>query len=194
MKIIQCSDSGKIHIIIFLKPFTISLAVDYRQNLLILRTSASLLLTSLCRRLRWIKPQNKEVLMITIVAGSRSITDYDIIKKAIEASGFHITCIVSGGAKGVDSLGERYAREHGIEIRLFPAEWEDFSSPCIRKYNRHGKAYNALAGPRRNGRMAEYADALIAVHNGSAGTLDMIKQAKSRGLQIFEYRIDPKCR
>lgn len=43
--------------------------------------------------------------MITIVAGSRSITDYEIVKEAIEKSEFDITCIVSGGAKGVDSLG-----------------------------------------------------------------------------------------
>ena len=37
--------------------------------------------------------------MITIVAGSRSITDYEIVKEAIEKSGFDITCIVSGGQR-----------------------------------------------------------------------------------------------
>ena len=130
--------------------------------------------------------------MITIVAGSRSITDYEIVKEAIEKSGFDITCIVSGGAKGVDSLGEQYARENGIELKWFPANWEDFSEPCLRRFNRSGRPYNALAGPRRNREMAEYAEALIAVHNGSSGTLDMIRQAKSRGLPMFEYRIRPE--
>ena len=119
--------------------------------------------------------------MITIVAGSRSITDYEIVKEAIEKSGFDITCIVSGGAKGVDSLGEQYARENGIELKRFPANWEDFSEPCLRRFNRSG-----------NREMAEYAEALIAVHNGSSGTLDMIRQAKSRGLPVFEYRIRPE--
>ena len=35
--------------------------------------------------------------MITIIAGSRSITDYEIVKEAIEKSGFDIISIVSGG-------------------------------------------------------------------------------------------------
>lgn len=71
--------------------------------------------------------------MITIIAGSRSITDYEIVKEAIEKSGFDITCIVSGGAKDVDSLGEQYARENGVELKQFPANEEDFSEPCIHR-------------------------------------------------------------
>ena len=71
--------------------------------------------------------------MITIVAGSRSITNYEIVKEAIEKSGFDIISIVSGGARGVDSLGERYARENGIELKQFPANEEDFSELCIHR-------------------------------------------------------------
>ena len=71
--------------------------------------------------------------MITIVAGSRSITNYEIVKEAIEKSGFDIISIVSGGARGVDSLGERYARENGIELKQFPANEDDFSELCIHR-------------------------------------------------------------
>ena len=73
----------------------------------------------------------KEGLMLTIIAGSRSITDYEIVKEAIEKSGFDISCIVSGGAKDVDSLGEQDARENGVELKQFLANGEDFSNPCI---------------------------------------------------------------
>ena len=71
--------------------------------------------------------------MITIVAGSRSITNYEIVKEAIEKSGFDIISIVSGGARGVDSLGERYARENGIELKQFPANEDDFSELGIHR-------------------------------------------------------------
>lgn len=109
--------------------------------------------------------------MKTIIAGSRTITDYEIVKKAIRDSGFEISEVVSGTASGVDRLGERYARENGLPIRQFPAEW-----------NEYGKA----AGPIRNVQMAEYADALIAIWDGcSSGTRHMIKAAEKNDLKIF---------
>ena len=61
--------------------------------------------------------------MKTIVAGSRSIIDYKIVKRAIESCGFIITELVSGGANGVDKLGERYAYENSIPIVQFIPDW-----------------------------------------------------------------------
>jgi hypothetical protein len=87
----------------------------------------------------------------TIIAGSRNIVEYQALLDAIEASGFEITEVVSGGARGVDSLGERYAKEKGISLKIFPADWES-----------HGRK----AGIMRNTEMAHYADALIAVWDG----------------------------
>ena len=43
--------------------------------------------------------------MKVIIAGSRNFTDYKVLQDAIKNSGFKITEVVSGGAKGVDSLG-----------------------------------------------------------------------------------------
>jgi hypothetical protein len=55
--------------------------------------------------------------MKTIIAGSRDITDYNVVKAAVKAAGFTITEVVSGAARGVDSLGEEYARRHSIHIK-----------------------------------------------------------------------------
>lgn len=108
--------------------------------------------------------------MKVIIAGSRSITEYSIIKQAVEESGFSITEIVSGMAKGVDKLGEQYANEKSILLKQFPADWSK---------GRH-------AGFTRNVQMAEYADALIAIWDGqSKGTAHMINIARGLKLKIF---------
>lgn len=111
--------------------------------------------------------------MKVIVAGSRSISDYDLVEQAIKESGFEITEIVSGCARGVDRLGEKYAFLNGLAVRAFPANW-----------NMYGKR----AGYLRNERMAIYADAVVAVWDGqSKGTKHMIDFAKGKGLHIFVF-------
>lgn len=115
--------------------------------------------------------------MKTIIAGSRTITDYDIVKKAVQESGFKITEVVSGTAKGVDSLGEQWALENGVPVKRFPADW-----------NKHGNS----AGPIRNEQMGDYSEALIAVHNGSKGTAHMLEYAIKKGLHVFNYDIRQK--
>lgn len=113
--------------------------------------------------------------MKTIIAGGRDVTDYSAVVSAIKESGFVITEVVSGKARGVDKLGELWAEAYSIPVKLFPADWA-----------KHGRA----AGPIRNEQMAKYADALIAVWDGeSRGTGDMIKQATKLGLQVFVFRL-----
>lgn len=113
--------------------------------------------------------------MKTIIAGTRTLEDEDIIFKAIELSGFDITEVVCGDCRGVDKKGEEWAKDNGIPVSHFKAYWEHFGD---------------RAGPLRNQEMAEYADALIAVWNGtSTGTKDMIKKAKISGLKIYVYNI-----
>lgn len=112
--------------------------------------------------------------MKVIVAGSRHIDDYELVRRAIQESRFDISEIVSGGARGVDQLGERYANEVGVPVKRFEADW-----------SQHGKA----AGPLRNAEMAQYADALVLVWDGkSKGSANMRQQALARGLQVFEYK------
>ena len=112
--------------------------------------------------------------MKTIVAGSRSLNEYKMTEEAIDdvlLMGFEITEIVSGGARGPDTFGEHYAKKNNIPIKIFPADWD-----------KHGRA----AGIIRNGEMADYADALIAIYDGtSRGTIDMINKARHKGLLVF---------
>lgn len=109
--------------------------------------------------------------MKVIIAGSRSIFEYNLVEEAVEESGFDISCVVSGMAKGVDVLGEQWAIKHIKNIHYCPANW-----------NKHGKS----AGYIRNAEMADIADALIAIWDGkSKGTKHMIDIAKTKGLQIY---------
>ncbi len=106
-----------------------------------------------------------------IIAGSRNITNYKKVKRFIKKVEFNIDKIVSGMAKGVDKLGEKYAKENDIPIKQFPANWEE---------------YGRTAGPIRNREMAEYATHLIAFWDGkSKGTKNMIDLAIKKGLYII---------
>ena len=129
--------------------------------------------------------------MKVIVAGSRSIIDYNIVYKAImEAKIEKITEIVSGTAKGVDQMGERWAKENNIPIKKFPANWKNLEAPgAVIKRGPYGE-YNVKAGFDRNKQMAEYAEVLICIiQNNSSGSASMIKLAEEHGLQVFVTRI-----
>lgn len=115
--------------------------------------------------------------MKVIIAGSRSITDYDAVKRAVADSGFVPTEIVSGHQRGVDTLGERWSEEFlGRPAKLFPADW--------------GRYGNYAAGRIRNGQMAAYAQALVLVCDGqSPGSNDMLKAAERHGLKVHMVTI-----
>ncbi len=109
--------------------------------------------------------------MKTIIAGSRTIKDGDVIEQAVNESGFAISKVLCGGAKGADILGRNYAKSKGIPVLEFPADW--------------GKFGNA-AGIIRNVAMANNADALVAIWDGkSRGTRHMIDEAKKRNLKVY---------
>ena len=108
-----------------------------------------------------------------IIAGTRYFNNYALLCEYADYKLSEVRQpieIVSGHARGADTLGERYAKERGYKLTIFPAEWE-----------KYGKS----AGPRRNKEMAEYANALIAMWDGkSIGTKNMIDIAKEKGLKV----------
>ena len=117
-----------------------------------------------------------------IIAGSRDFNDYKLLKKsAIEIITKKtmlpdLTRIISGGARGADTLGERFANEMGLEISRFIPDWDGL-----------GKR----AGYVRNAEMAKFAvedsnyGVLIAFWDGqSRGTKHMIDLAKRYGLEV----------
>lgn len=109
--------------------------------------------------------------MKTIIAGSRGITLYEEVLMAVSGCGWGITQVISGGARGVDKLGERWAKENNIPLLVMPANW---------------KKYGSGAGHIRNVDMANEADALIAIWDGlSPGTANMINIAKKKNLKVY---------
>ena len=108
--------------------------------------------------------------MKTIIAGTRTFTNYKLLSEAMENLPWQPSTIISGAARGADKLGERWAKANDIPIEQFPADWQKF-----------GKS----AGYRRNVQMAEAAEALVAFWDGkSRGTNHMLKIAKERNLKI----------
>ena len=108
------------------------------------------------------------------------------------------TQIVSGGARGVDKLGEEWALKNGIQVQKFPAAWNDIKAEGAvvksrtNPWTKKEEKYNSNAGFARNKQMAQYADALVAIDYGTGGTNNMIKMAQQEGIKIFVYNPRPK--
>lgn len=104
-----------------------------------------------------------------VIAGCRYYNNYNEAKEYIdfcirEIKKNNTIVILSGGCRGADAIGERYAIENGYEIRRFVANWD-----------KYGKA----AGPIRNEQMAKDADYIICFWDyKSRGTKSMIENAK----------------
>lgn len=107
--------------------------------------------------------------MKTIIAGSRTITDYAVLLNAINSIDWKITEVLSGAANGVDKLGERWAKENNVPVKRFYPNW-----------NKYGN----YAGLKRNEDMVNNAEALIALWDGeSKGTIYTIKLAQKKKLK-----------
>jgi hypothetical protein len=112
--------------------------------------------------------------MKTIIAGSRTLTDYKLIQEAVTESKFDITRVVVGGALGIDQLAEQWAKDKFIQRTVFYPDWSS------------GKQ----AGYIRNEKMANFADALIAIWDGeSKGTAHMIDIARKYGLKVYVKKV-----
>lgn len=109
-----------------------------------------------------------------IIAGGRDFNDYELVKKEADIYITEINpteiIIISGGAKGVDALGEKYAKENNLQVEIFKADWSKF-----------GRA----AGPKRNAEMAKNCTHLLSFWNGlSKGTKSMISLAKKQNKTV----------
>jgi hypothetical protein len=111
--------------------------------------------------------------MRIIVAGSRTVNDYNIVKNILDhvSSKIKIDVIISGDAKGPDSYGTRWAEEHDIPVEHFPPDWH---------------TYGRTAGVMRNIEMSNVADALIAIWDGqSRGTKHMISRMRELSKLVY---------
>ena len=110
------------------------------------------------------------------IIGGRDFADYDRMKTCYEQIP-KITEIVSGGAKGADSMGELIAFDYNLKFTCFKPDWET-----------HGKA----AGFIRNRLIIEHADVVLAFWDGqSKGTKNSIDLAEklNKPICVVDYNV-----
>lgn len=117
--------------------------------------------------------------MNVLICGSRHFNNYELLKKILnkilkDKKGI---IVLSGKARGADTLGEKYAEEKNIPVKEFPAKWD-----------KYGKA----AGPIRNQEMIDIADMTIAFFGEnpekSRGTKDAVSRSKKKGIPVIEVK------
>lgn len=102
-----------------------------------------------------------------VIAGSRDFNDYELLKREVlnivkyDNRPKDYVKVISGGARGADTLGERFAKEFGLEVKRFIPDWESIGR---------------RAGYIRNAEMAKY-----SVEDGSDGMLIAFWDGKSKG-------------
>ena len=106
-----------------------------------------------------------------IIAGGRDFNDYELLKKKCDYYLQSVTdeiMVISGTARGADTLGEQYAKERGLKIDYHPAKWDE---------------YGKKAGFIRNKEMVDIASAAICFWDGkSKGTKHTIDLCKEKGI------------
>lgn len=113
------------------------------------------------------------------IVGSTSFNDYTFLKAWIRKLFPQIDVIISGGAPGADTLGEKYADDNSISKEIYYADWSVLKPGCRIGVNRYGKEYNKDAGFDRNTTIVEKSDVIVAFWNHkSPGTADTIKKAR----------------
>ena len=104
--------------------------------------------------------------MKVLVCGGRNYSNKEVLYKVLNVISdvYNIEVIISGAAKGADTLAAQWAKDNNIKLQEYPADW-----------NAHGKS----AGPIRNKQMIdEGCPDLVVAFPGGSGTANMIKQSK----------------
>ena len=127
--------------------------------------------------------------MILLIAGSRTVfPPPEVIDAAGDGLLFvldEVTEVVSGGAKGADLAGERWAHRRGIPVRRFLPDYANlggYFAPKMR--NREMARY--LDGPSGAGR------AIILWDGLSGGAADMAIRLLAREIPTRVVHVDPR--
>ena len=115
--------------------------------------------------------------MRVLVCGGRDYQDRARVFAALDAldSQRGPLVVIQGGASGADSLAREWCfAQRTCELVNVPADWRA-----------HGRA----AGPMRNQKMLDkYAPDLVLAFPGGRGTADMVRRARSAGVEVIEGR------
>jgi hypothetical protein len=103
------------------------------------------------------------------IVGSRSFTRLEEVRQFVREQE-RTTVIISGGARGVDSIAVDEAKRLHMPYEVYPADW-----------NRYGRS----AGFRRNQTIVDAAEEVVAFWDGeSRGTKHTIACAKAAGKPV----------
>ena len=116
-----------------------------------------------------------------LVCGGRDYDNYEKVKEILDDAVVKLyhpiknkITIIHGGARGADSLADRYSEEHDIDKEVYEADWEN-----------EGRS----AGPKRNQRMLDEGkpDCVVAFPGGR-GTQHMVNIARKKGVPVYEIK------
>lgn len=119
--------------------------------------------------------------MRVLVCGGRDFDNYKFFANKMtnwlwRTPEFTPLTIISGGARGVDTMAIQFAIAVGVPYEEYKADWD-----------KHGKA----AGPIRNQQMLDEGKPdLVIAFPGGKGTADMISRAKKAGIPVEEIKYD----
>lgn len=109
------------------------------------------------------------------IVGSRDFSDKEFVLTILAEVLKPGDVVVSGGARGVDTWAEEYAKSKGLEVRVFKPDWSG------------GRG----AGFKRNTLIVQEADEVIAFWDGlSKGTKNTIEKAEATG-KLWQVLIKP---
>jgi len=112
------------------------------------------------------------------IVGSRRFNNYEFMKHTLDSHRDKIAMIISGGARGADTLAQRYAKENGLPILIYYPDW---------------KTYGKRAGFRRNVVVANVAEYMIAfAYSDSRGTRHVVKQMEKLGKPVTVIELGDK--
>lgn len=126
---------------------------------------------------QWVRLVRNPSLVRLVIAGSRNFNSYPLLKSKLDFYLGGLTEmqrqsleVISGGARVMDALAERYAIENGLNLFKYPDDW-----------NQYGKS----AVMTHNAEISRHGTHLIAFWDGvSTGTKMMIETAKTDGLLV----------
>lgn len=113
------------------------------------------------------------------VIGSRTFDDKERLYRVLTANYNRIKMIISGGARGADTLATDWAKDYGVPYLVFPARWKD-------ENGNHDRG----AGFKRNWDIINYSDIVVAFYDGqSKGTAHSLEIAKNlnKPIRLFTF-------
>lgn len=111
--------------------------------------------------------------MEIIVSGTREGVNQEWFTKVLQTvhEQIHLTCLIEGGARGVDRQAREWANKASIPVVTHEANWE---------------LYGKRAGPLRSIEMLEsHPSAFVLIFPGNSGTRIMDKEARRRSRNII---------